>query len=115
MKNLTEISDELYLTYALAIAWYYTMVDSDAFKCSRWLKKIINHVNPWPSEMDQIDFCLVPCAEMMFRHGDTENAKEVLLSAVGMCEEHEGVMPYERKKQELMEHIEDVEDVRNYS
>lgn len=109
MKNLAKISEDLYLTYALAIAWYYTMVDSDTFKCSKWLKKIINHKNPWPSEMDQIDFCLVPCAEMMFRHGDPENAKEVLLSAVGMCEEHEGVMPYERKKQELLGFIEDVE------
>ena len=109
MKDLSEVRTEHRIAYELAVAWYYTMVEPDAEKTANMLKKIINHENPWQSPMDQIDFCLVPCAEMMYRHGDAEGSKDVLESAIEICEEHEGVAPYERKKDELKDHIVDVE------
>lgn len=47
---------------------------------------------------EDIDFCVIPSAEMLFRHGDVELAKHNLESAVRACDEHPGIAPYERKK-----------------
>ena len=49
---------------------------------------------------------------MMFRLGFKDESEDILLQAVAICDEHEDVLPYQRKREELMEHI---EDVRNYS
>ena len=98
----------LIITYELTVGWYYTMVEPDAEKTGRMLKKAMSHENPWPSVIDYIDFCLVPCAEMIFRHGDSENARTILESAVEICDNHAGIAPFERKRVELIDHIEDV-------
>ena len=45
---------------------------------------------------------------MLFRIGGKAESEEILFEAVAICDEYEGVIPYERKKEELLEHIEDV-------
>ena len=108
IQSMQNPENHLIITYELAVGWYYTMVEPDADKTREMIRKVFSHKCPWQSDMDAIDFCVIPSAEMLFRHGDVELAKHNLESAVRACDEHPGIAPYERKKAELMEHLEDI-------
>ena len=108
MDMLPYGDDIVQITYELSVAWYYTMVKPDKSKTVHIVKKLLAHRNPWSSEIDRIDFVLVPCAEMLYRISCKEESEKVLMSGVAICDEHEDVAPYQRKKEELLDHIEDV-------
>ena len=92
----------------LTWAWLHTMVTGDKDEVRKTVKEIWDAPPTWKNNLDEIDFKHVPCAEMLFRIGDKAKSEEILKEAVAICEEYEGVIPYERKKEELLEHIEDV-------
>ena len=99
---------EMYVHFLLAWAWYHTTIKPDEDVVLETIDSINIVESPWKTQMDDIDFRIVPCAEMMFRLGHKEKAEDILKGGIAICDEYEGVVPYERKRSELLEHLEDV-------
>ena len=101
-QNLLDMSRVHYL---LAAAWYHTMVAHDGNAVKRMLERIHAVPSPWKTELDHIDFEIVPCAEMLCRTGFGKEAEEMLLSGIAICDDFEDVVPYQRKRGELREYL----------
>ena len=102
--KINELTAHMNLTWA----WLHTMVTKDKDEVRKTVKEIWEAPSAWTNQLDEIDFKHIPCAEMLFRIGGKAESEEILFEAVAICDEYEGVIPYERKKEELLEHIEDV-------
>lgn len=100
--------NEMKIHFLLAWAWYHTMVRENISVVSETISEINAIESPWNTRMDDIDFRIVPSAEMMFRLGKKDKAESILNEGIAICDEYEGITPYERKKSELLEHLENV-------
>lgn len=100
--------NEMRIHFLLAWAWYHTMVKGNVGVVSEAIADINAIESPWNTKMDDIDFRIVPCAEMMFLLGLKDKAVDIINEGIAICDEYEGIVPYERKKSELLEHLEDV-------
>lgn len=100
--------NELKIHMDLAWAWMHTMITKDIDEVRKSIDTLWGIPSPWETKLDEIDFKYVPCAEMLFRIGEKAESGRILKEAVAICDGFEDIVPYERKKQELLEHIEDV-------
>lgn len=100
-NKINELKAHMNLTWA----WLHTMVTGDKDEVRKTIKDIWDAMPTWTNNLDEIDFKHVPCAEMLFRIGDKDESERILMEAVAICEEHEDVVPYQRKKEEMLEHI----------
>lgn len=94
--------------FELAVAWFHTLVTGNADGVKKAIRRLHAIESPWKTGLDHIDFDVVPCAEMLYRIGCREESEKMLMSGVAICDEYEDVAPYQRKKEELLDHIEDV-------
>ena len=109
IDELSQIEvNELRIHMLLAWAWYYTMVKVDEKKVVEAIDRLNLIDSPWTTRLDDIDFRIVPSAEMLFRLGFREQAETTLQTGIEICDEFEGVIPYQRKKEELLDHIKDL-------
>ena len=64
-------------------------------------------------DIDLIDIVLCPYAEMLLEFKDYDKSIDILHEAVSLCEKYPDSLPYLRKKDEVLEHIKDVEVIKD--
>ena len=96
--------------FELAVGWYHTMVTGNADGVKRAIDRLHAIESPWKTELDRIDFDIVPCAEMLYRIDCRCESEEMLRSGVAICDKYEDVAPYRRKREELLGFIKDVRE-----
>lgn len=104
------------LTYFLTLAWYASLIlcDIKATDCAvnnaiALAKEIL------PSDVDMIDGVIIPCANIYFELLCCEKSIEILQQGILICENHENIEVYERRKSELINYIKEVKSPKDNS
>lgn len=105
----TDSYSEIRYEYNMVYAWYFTLVSPD-FDCMvsfiqeaySIARETIN------TELNLIDDLLIPCANMMLEWKEYEEAAGWLYTAIHVCENYAGIIPYIRKKMDLYSYLLDV-------
>ncbi|MDR1765807.1 MAG: hypothetical protein LBR77_06930 [Lachnospiraceae bacterium] len=90
--------------YHMVWAWYYALVMSDAdaaMKCMETARE--NYPEDAATKLDMIDELYIPCANILLELGLYDDSEARIMEAVRICEERETILPYARKKAELLQ------------
>ncbi|MDO4650899.1 MAG: hypothetical protein Q4B26_19860, partial [Eubacteriales bacterium] len=115
-KNIEDLQvrePEIEIAAHLAYMWFYTIYDEsyvDAIAAWRKAKDIAQEIS-YP-DLEKIDAILVPRAEIEVDFGHHDKSIEFLKSGIEICEKHSDSVPYLRKKAELLDHIQDVKEIK---
>ncbi len=89
--------------YYMTWGWYYTLCEPDERAALHFLKKAADvNAHREISKLDQIDDFYIPAANMMCELADIEKAYAWLEEAILLCDAHADILPYIRKKQDLL-------------
>ena len=109
IEQYTGPHSEIRYEYNMVNAWYFTLVSPD-FDCMvsfiqeayDMARETIN------TELNLIDDVLIPCANMLLEWKQYEEAAGWLYTAIHVCEDYAGIIPYIRKKMDLYSYLLDV-------
>lgn len=111
---------ENHCDYYMIRGWYYTYVKPDYDKtveCVRKAYKMVLHTNR--TKLDRIDAVIRPSANMLLEWGEYKKAAERIYTGIRICDENLDVLPYARKRAELMHCLLDIyhygEDLEKYN
>ncbi len=111
LHRLPVTDPETEMSIHLAEMWYYTMYERQYQEAAYAWKKAQNiAVQTNYPDLERIDAIIVPGAEMEYRFGNRERSIQLLRDGITVCERYPDVIPYERKKRELNDHIQDVRE-----
>lgn len=100
---------EVRTNYNMTCAWYYTLAEPDYKKTIEFIQEAYEMAKNTPStELDDIDYIIVPCANMMVEWEKHDDAATWLKIGIKICNSHEGSLPYIRKKMDLFSYLLDV-------
>ena len=100
---------EFQFLHYMARAWYFTLCREKAEKVLYNLKKAGKCSIPdGRSDLDQIDYWIIPGANMLFELGEGDQAEEWLTKGKALCEAHPEELPFMRKKDEIEQHLREV-------
>lgn len=95
--------------YNMACAWYYTLSEPDYKRTIEFIQEAYGMAkNTTSTELDDIDYIIVPCANMMVEWDKHDDAATWLKIGIKICNSHEGSLPYIRKKMDLFSYLLDV-------
>lgn len=102
---------EVSFIYYMVRAWYYTLCEPEKDIVLKNLKEaaVINEKRN-VSELDMVDYYYIPAANMMWEFSDIPYALGLLDEACKICDAHVDEIPYIRKKLELIEYQQQVQD-----
>ncbi len=103
--DYSEVRSIYYMTWA----WYYSLCEPDEENVWSYLAqaKIINE-HYGMSELDEVDYYYIPAANMMCELDNCEKAIELLSEGIRICEPHNDVAPFMRKKNDLLTYLAEV-------
>lgn len=109
LKGSEDQEPEILLSLYLARMWFADLYEKKYEKAAAaWEQaRALAEKIAYP-DLETIDAILVPGAEMELDFGCFDRSIALLRSGIRLCEEHGDAQPFVRKKQELLEHIEDV-------
>lgn len=100
---------EFQFLHYMARAWYFTLCREKAEQVLYNLKKAGKCSIPdGRSDLDQIDYWIIPGANMLFELGEEDQAEEWLTKGKALCEAHPEELPFMRKKDEIEQHLREV-------
>lgn len=111
VEQYTMEYSEVRSIYYMAWAWYYTLCEPDEENISANLslaKKINDHYGM--SELDEVDYFYIPAANMMCEMNNCEQAIEFLSEGIKICERHNDMIPFIRKKEDLLSYLSEVKN-----
>lgn len=109
IKQYARENPEVRAVYHMVWAWYYTLCElQESFLMAHLKEAKRNFEKRQKSALEFIDDYWIPAANMMWEQGNVKRAIRYLEEAVRICEEHQALEPYNRKKQELLNHEEAV-------
>ena len=90
----------------MAKAWYFTLCREKAEQVLYNLKKAGKCSIPdGRSDLDQIDYWIIPGANMLLELGKADQAGEWLVKGKTLCETYPEELPFMRKKDEIEQHL----------
>lgn len=93
--------------YFMAKVWFYTYIDPDIQKAERSIRSAQKiYENSCESELDLINYLMIPAANIYFELGDTAKCLKWLRRAVKICEKNGELAAFGRKREELLEIME---------
>lgn len=96
-------------TYNMACAWYYTLSEPDYKRTIEFIQEAYEIAkNTTTTELDDIDYIIVPCANMLVECEKYDEAATWLKIGIKICNSHDGSLPYIRKKMDLFSYLLDV-------
>jgi hypothetical protein len=97
---------EFQFLHYMAKAWYFTLCREKAEQVLYNLKKAGKCSIPdGRSDLDQIDYWIIPGANMLLELGKADQAGEWLVKGKTLCEAHPEELPFMRKKDEIEQHL----------
>ena len=108
-ENTSQYAD-VRLQYHLVCAWYFALVrdsakSTDVFvKDARELSDIII-----PTDLQKIEEVIIPCANIFFELNCHGRAMSLLYEGIRLCTKHSNTDSYARTRQELCDHLWEVE------
>ncbi len=97
---------EFQFLHYMAKAWYFTLCREKAEQVFYNLKKAGKCSIPdGRSDLDQIDYWIIPGANMLLELGKSDQAGEWLAKGKTLCEAHLEELPFMRKKDEIEQHL----------
>ena len=100
---------EVRCIYYMVKAWYATSIEQDFDNTIIYISKanqIANRITP--TDLDDIDNMVIPCADMMCIWGRYSISANLLMDGIKTCEKNDTVIPYIRKKMQLYRCLLDV-------
>lgn len=95
--------------YNMTCAWYYTLSEPDYKKTIEFIQEAYERAkNTTSTELDDIVYIIIPCANMMVEWEKHDDAATWLKIGIKICNSHEGSLPYIRKKMDLFSYLLDV-------
>lgn len=94
---------EVRCDYWMSLAWYYTLIKPDyicVMKCIEYSWEIAKHICRTP--LDEIDKIVIPLANMCCELEYYDKAEKWLSVGIEMCAEFKDILPYVRKRINLM-------------
>lgn len=89
--------------YYLVCAWYFTLVEPSLQATEEFIMKTSEiFAKTAPTALDEIDCISIPCADMYCLWECYSQSAKLLTEAIEICEKNEPVVPYIRKKAELL-------------
>lgn len=100
--------------YHLTEAWYYTYVEENFKLVTHYIESAVEmQIAIEKNDLDLIDNIYIPCANILFECKQIDKAEELLLKAIELCEKNDEILPYIRKKVELLNYLLDVYEISN--
>lgn len=100
---------EFQFLHYMARAWYFTLCREKAEQVLYNLKKAGKcSILDGRSDLDQVDYWIIPGANMLFELGEGDQAEEWLTKGKALCEAHPEELPFMRKKDEIEQHLREV-------
>lgn len=102
---------EIRCDYQMSRAWYYTLVKPDFHRTVlsvREARRLAGHTGQ--TELDMIDRIIIPAANMFFEWEEYERAKKWICAGIRVCDDYADILPYVRKKTELMRCMRDINE-----
>lgn len=100
---------EIRQAYYLTCGWYYTMSEPDYKRMEASMRKACEIADKRKvSELDRIDFIMVPYADMLLIWKKAEPAEKRLMKGIDCCNQYPYSLPFIRKKMELYSYLLDV-------
>ncbi len=93
----------------LAKAWYSTYVKPDeniVFEIEKQVRNIATKITV--SKLDYIDECLIPFANMYYELNDCDMSCDILNEAINICASFPDFVPYQKKNEELLHHLQEM-------
>lgn len=104
------------LAYDLACAWYAALFYGDAEAAETFIRLVLELAEGIiPNDLERIENVLIPCANIYFELRQYEKSAALLAEGVRLCAKHADTDSYQRKKQELREHLLEVEQAAEKS
>lgn len=100
---------EIRCIYYMVCAWYFTIVAPSLEATLSFMEKAkaISDMTA-PTDLDEIDSMMVPCADILCNWQEYSLAANLLTEAIRICEKNSTVVPYMRKKLDLYTYLLDV-------
>lgn len=93
---------ENWLSYYITKGWFYTYIDTDPCQVDRNIHKAWKaYSRACSSELDLINYMLIPAANIYIELGDRNECIAWLERAVKLCERNSDLDAYNRKREEL--------------
>ena len=95
--------------YWMSRAWFSALIEvnySNAVICMNNSLKIAGKYQP--QNLDFIDMWLIPCANIYAEFKDYKESAHLLKEAIALCDAHPDVIPYMRKRIELLGYLQEV-------
>ena len=93
---------ENWLSYYITKGWFYTYIDVNPCQVDRNINKAWKvYSRTCSSELDLINYMLIPAANIYIELGDRNECIAWLERAVKLCERNSDLDAYNRKKEEL--------------
>jgi len=109
IKKYTIDNSEVCFIYYMAWAWYYSLCEPDK-ESVKYNLEAANKINAdgKMSELDNIDYFIIPAANMMCELNEPISALNWLKEGIKLCETNSELIPYARKKLDLFSYQLDV-------
>ncbi len=105
---------KLNYSYLMTCAWYYTYVEVNNDMVINYIQQAYEVESMIrENDLDFIDNLLVPSANILLESALDDEAEMSLLQGIQICEEHQDMLPYRRKKKELYMYLLDVYQLTN--
>lgn len=93
---------ENWLSYYITKGWFYTYIDVNSCQVDRNIYKAWNfYSRTCNSELDLINYMIIPAANIYIELGERDKCIAWLTKAVNICDRHEDLAVFSRKKGEL--------------
>ena len=98
-----------YCSLCSTLAWYYDLSDDEEDRIHAIMKQALVYAEEQEIDsLDIIDTLLIPYADLLLYRDHPEESEKILSGAIALCDEQEEILPYQRRKKQLMEMIRDV-------
>lgn len=109
IEKHTQSCSKLRWEYLMSAAWYYTLAEPKAWQAEHFCQqaeKIVRRT--CATQLEYIDIIVIPYANMMAELMQLEKAAEILEKGIKICEQYPEILPYVRKRVELVRYIQEV-------
>ncbi len=102
IKNFFPNNSNILFSYNMACAWYYTISEPEEKLTYTFIDNACKAAeNTYYSDLDFIDSIIIPRANIDLEWQKYDSAAQQIISAIDICKNHNGVIPYIRKKKDL--------------
>lgn len=103
LRKYASPHSEICCDFNMSMGWYYTLVSPSAARMAEAVAKARETARyVCLTDLDLIDKITIPCADMFLTAGNPQKAAEQIGDGIRVCEKHGDVLPYMRKKTDLM-------------